>query len=327
MTKESNLISVIVPIYKVENYLKRCIDSILHQTYRNLEIILVDDGSPDNCGETCDKYKKLDNRIKVIHKINGGLSDARNVGLKVATGDYISFIDSDDWIDLNYFKILFEIATINQSDLVICNYEITSEYNLQKINHIWNSSKIINYSNLEALNQYYGRKATVFITAWGKLYKAKLLKNIEFPIGRIHEDEFIIYQLLYRSQKVTYIDIPIYYYFQREDSITGKKTHNEKGYVDYFQALDERILFYESHSLFDFAMKTKNSYCNILERALISKKSNYSNDFLLFCSNKQVELSKEICKSKNTNIKSKLREFIFKYNKPLYRVLVKYRDN
>lgn len=211
------LVSVIVPIYKVEPYLRRCIDSIVNQTYTNLEIILVDDGSPDGCPAICDEYAAKDSRIVVIHKENGGLSDARNAGLDICKGEYITFVDSDDWIADCFIEVLFKSIQDTNAEISICNYIRTSiSYSATiKINKI---HKIV-LSSTEAVQKLWSEEETTFVTAWGKIYKSILWKDVRFPKGLIHEDEYTTYKLLYQAKKTVFIDIPLYCYYQRSDSI------------------------------------------------------------------------------------------------------------
>ena len=233
------LISVIVPIYNVEKYLNKCIESIINQSYSNLEIILVDDGSKDSSGIMCDSYILKDKRIKVIHKENGGLSDARNVGLDKAKGEYIVFIDSDDWIDEKMIEILYNIVKKNNSDISICDYFLA--YN-EEIQTQKEDIEVINLSNIEALKKIYDKDLGVcMIVAWNKLYKRNLFKDdIRYPYGKIHEDEFTTYKLLYKAEKISYTNQKMYYYRQRENSITS--SFNKKR-LDCLEAFDERVKY------------------------------------------------------------------------------------
>ena len=204
-------ISVIVPIYKVEKYIHRCIDSIINQTYKNLEIILVDDGSPDSCPRICDEYAKKDKRIKVIHKENGGLSDARNKGVDIATGDYIAFVDSDDYIHPNMYEVLIYELEKNNSDIALCKYKIV--YEKSKITtEIDGKFEVYSLNNLQALDSMYGKDGVDFIVAWNKLYKKDLFNKIRYPVGKIHEDEYTTYKLLFASKNVIYIEYELYYF-------------------------------------------------------------------------------------------------------------------
>lgn len=215
--QERPLISVIVPIYKVEPYLRQCLDSIVSQTYTNLEIILVDDGSPDGCPAICDEYAAKDNRIVVIHKENGGLSDARNAGLEICKGEYISFVDSDDWVADNYIEIMLNAGNKEEADIIVSKYIATTSDFSYKIRYISDKSQTLN--SIEATKKLWSADETTFVTAWGKLYKTVLWKSIRFPKGFIHEDEYTTYKLLYSAKKTIFLDIPLYIYYQRCDSI------------------------------------------------------------------------------------------------------------
>lgn len=214
-----DLISVIVPVYKVENYLDRCVQSIVDQTYRNLEIILVDDGSPDNCGAMCDAWAEKDPRIKVIHKKNGGLSDARNAGLAVATGDYIGFVDSDDYIAPEMYRLLLERLLTDGSDISVCGIEMIFEDGTP--------SRPLTQSGCTTLNREEAMEAVIRET-WlkhpvvYKLYRADWIRDIPFPVGKYHEDVFWSWQAVSRSVKVSVFDTPCYFYVQRSGSIMGE---------------------------------------------------------------------------------------------------------
>ncbi|MFJ8064764.1 glycosyltransferase family 2 protein [Psychrobacillus sp. NPDC096426] len=248
----SEVITIIVPVYKVEDYLHRCVDSILNQTYKRLEIILVNDGSPDSCGKICDEYAMLDERVKVIHKKNGGLSDARNAGIDIAQGEYISFVDSDDWIDENYIEKLYQLLVNTNSDISVCNFIRTST---EKV-HVDNSKEeIYEYSNIEALEQLYEKFGVQMVTAWGKLYIRELFKDIRFPVGKIHEDEFTTYKLMYKAEKVVLTTAQLLFYWQREDSIMGVG-FNIKHRIDVIDAFKERAEFFEKIGLLNLSNKT-----------------------------------------------------------------------
>ncbi|HEY8889937.1 MAG TPA: glycosyltransferase [Clostridium sp.] len=226
------LISIIVPIYKVENYIRNCVDSILNQTYKNLEVILVDDGSPDNCGSICEEYSLKDNRIKTIHKKNGGLSSARNAGLDIARGEYIGFIDSDDWIESDMYDSLYNALIEYNADISVCGRYIVKE---NRITTISDSEKAQIFTRREALaelvlDEYSGMKNF----AWDKLYKKELFENIRYPEGKYFEDIFTTYKLFSKSTKIVDIKSPKYYYLMREDSICG--TNDASKRYDYYKA-------------------------------------------------------------------------------------------
>lgn len=212
------LISVIVPIYNVEKYLDRCVGSIINQTYKNLEIILVDDGSPDNCPKMCDDYAKKDSRIKVVHKENGGLSDARNAGMKFATGEYVSFIDSDDYISLDFYKTLLQAIIDNDSDIVECS--VVKFYENEKFDEYSDDLKVTNYDTLDGLEGLINENPFKQ-HVWNKLYKTNIALDIPYAVGKLNEDEFWTYQIFGKAKKVTRINKTMYYYFQRGSSIMG----------------------------------------------------------------------------------------------------------
>ena len=212
------LISVIVPIYNVEKYLARCVDSIVNQTYKNLEIILVDDGSPDRCPQMCDDYAEKDSRIKVVHKKNGGLSDARNAGMAVATGEYISFIDSDDYVSDDFFECLLDVMNKENSDIAECS--VVKFYEDNRFDEFSDDLSVKTYDTQDAMsaliaeNQFHQH-------VWNKLYKTELVKDIPYAVGKLNEDEFWTYRVFGRANKVARINKTMYYYFQRISSIMG----------------------------------------------------------------------------------------------------------
>lgn len=278
-------VSVIVPIYMVEPYLKRAVDSIRNQTYQNLEIILVDDGSKDQCGRICDDYAKADNRIVVIHKENGGLSDARNAGLDIARGEYIMFVDSDDYIAPDCVETLLGCLKEHDADVSMCSYAVTDstefdesifaagrnnekekkqskEWKIKTDNHksdgheydgsveICDRRKLL--SNLYDANH---RDATYFIVSWNKIYKASLWDGIRFPKGKIHEDEATTYKIYDRAKKGIYLHKPLYGYFTAPYSITRARFNIKR--LQWMDALDDRIAYFEN-KLTESQNKTRN---------------------------------------------------------------------
>lgn len=209
------LVSIIVPIYKVEEYLDKCVESLVNQTYTDLEIILVDDGSPDNSPKICDAWVEKDERIKVIHKQNGGISDARNEGMKAATGKYIAFVDSDDWVENNYIEYLYRALKESNSDISVCGVKMKWENGDEK-----RFTKKGNYvlDNAEAFKNIITEK-NINQVVWNKLYKYELIKDIKFEVGKIHEDVFWSYQAVAKASKVAIIEDQLYIYRQRQQSI------------------------------------------------------------------------------------------------------------
>lgn len=233
------LISIIIPIYKVETYLRQCLDSIVNQTYTHLEIILVDDGSPDNCPQICDEYAAKDKRIVVIHKENGGLSDARNTGLDICKGEYISFVDSDDWVETNYIEKLLLTLTNMQADMAISNHrqELTNGTFVYR-----SSQKEECLDKLEALNILVTKPPIQFVLAWGKLYKKELFFNLRFPKGKINEDQWTSYILFFLSKKIACTNAVLYHYIKRDDSIMGKNPN-----CDYTSIEEEQAAFFKKN--------------------------------------------------------------------------------
>lgn len=208
------MISVIVPIYGVEAYLDKCVQSVASQTYTDLEIILVDDGSPDGCPAMCDAWAKKDRRITVVHKPNGGLSDARNSGLNVAKGDYISFVDSDDWIAPTMLESM--LSALVQADADICSCGIINAYE-DGSTQSWNLPSL--NGNPEIFLRALYSNTAVPVAIWNKLYKRELWTELRFPNGKICEDAFTTYKLIDSSKKLVQIPDELYYYRIRSGSI------------------------------------------------------------------------------------------------------------
>ena len=231
------LISVIVPIYKVEAYLERCIGSIVNQTYKNLEIILVDDGSPDSCPDICDAWKEKDDRIKVIHKKNGGLSDARNAGMQIMAGTYISYIDSDDWVANDMYEKMMYAIKKNDADICECQFEKTA--GIVKSNKEQQTDKVTILKKEEALKAVVEEKINPVV--WNKIYKREIVDQLYFEKGKYNEDEFWTYQAVERAEKIVQIEDVGYYYFFREDSIINE-TYLEK-YPEIYGVAKRQLVF------------------------------------------------------------------------------------
>ena len=232
----SELISVIVPIYNVEKYLKKAVDCIVRQTYDNIEIILVDDGSTDNCGLICDEYYKKDNRIKVIHKENGGASEARNAGIEIAKGEYFAFIDPDDWIENNMIEVLYNNIKKYDADISICEY--IKETIKGKVLKKKSGNKEIQIFNKKSSLCELIMQKNITNHIWNKLYKKKLFNEIRFPKGKLLEDISITYKLFEKSDKIVYQNISLYHYINRNSSILNRMT--EKGINDLEEAVFSR---------------------------------------------------------------------------------------
>lgn len=214
------LITVIVPVYKVEKYLKECVDSILKQSYSELEIILVDDGSPDGCGKICDNYAKTDERIRVIHQQNKGLSSARNAGIDIATGQYITFVDSDDWISEDMIEILYQSMKKQKAQMAGCFLESFYD-NKRKLSNRYHDQIYI-FSRAKALDSFLFNGYLTPCTC-GKLYMIDLWKNIRFPEKMFFEDQYTTYKLIDQCDKICFTENPLYHYRKREGSIGHSK--------------------------------------------------------------------------------------------------------
>ncbi|MFA7205411.1 MAG: glycosyltransferase [Saccharofermentanales bacterium] len=217
-------ISIVVPVYNVEKYVRRCIDSILAQTLTDFELILVDDGSPDNCGEICDEYKIKDERVVVIHKSNGGLADARNTGIEIAKGDFVGFVDSDDYIDPDMYEKLLKACLEHDSKIAMCGRYNVFEEELQPVfsfqgEEVWDSEKaignLLTWDNIDS-------------SACDKLFAGDLFKTTRFPVGKTNEDIYIISGIIHDAGKIVHIGESKYYYLQRPDSITSGKFSDKK---------------------------------------------------------------------------------------------------
>lgn len=214
------MISVVIPVYKVEAYLKKCVDSVIAQSYENIEIILVDDCSPDNCPAMCDEYEKADKRIRVIHHSeNGGLSCARNSGIEAARGEYIAFVDSDDYINKFMLETLYREISENDCGIAVCGLKYVFENDSIDTSKAEPSGERLILSGTEAVKKLFSDKHSEYVVSCNKLYKRKLFDSIKFPCGKIHEDTFTTYKLFFESERVVYNDVKLYYYLQRRSSI------------------------------------------------------------------------------------------------------------
>ena len=258
----SPTISVIVPVYKVESYLRRCVDSILGQTFQDFELILVDDGSPDKCGEICDEYASVDVRVHVIHQANGGLSAARNAGLDWmfanSSSKYVTFIDSDDWVAANFLEMLYEGCRFSEIACVepmeVSNSEMATD---GSVDVVWDLLP----------PSIYWENRVLPMTAWGKLFKRDLWKDARFPFGRIHEDEYAIPDVLFACRQIASTTVKSYFYFRREDSIIGRN-YSAK-HLDAIDALIAQVCLFEHKGLQALSRKIKISLCEHYAKAIL----------------------------------------------------------
>ena len=267
------LVSIIIPVYNVEKYLEKCIASVVNQTYTNLEIILIDDGSPDNCPTICDAWKERDSRIKVIHQENGGLSHARNEGLKLATGEFIGFVDSDDWIEPEMYEILLSSVEETGVDIAVCNYQSEHENSQTVIQKPESLDKKI-YTAIEALELILSWKSFIRTIVWNKLFRSHLLSKILFPEGKLYEDIVWTPKIIGRSKKIVTIDLALYHYLFREESLSHN-VHNLYSLKDMFELRNLRVEYIHEHypSLENLAI-TEYQYLCCQKYIQISLKNN-----------------------------------------------------
>lgn len=267
-TMEYKLISVIVPIYKVEQYLDRCIESLVNQTYKNLEIVLVDDGSPDHCPKMCDEWAEKDSRIKVIHKANGGLSDARNAGMKIAAGEYISFVDSDDWTHKDFYKVLMQVMSEQDADIVSCG--------IKRVYSEQDDCNIAEYS-IEVFDRTQAMEAVleekIPVPVWCKLYKSEVIKNELFDVGKYHEDVFWTYRAYGHASSSAIINADMYYYFQRATGIMGERFSEKR--LDALEAMELLCRYIEKNfpELSELALNKYMGLCMYLYQTVIREKN------------------------------------------------------
>lgn len=245
----SDLVSVIIPIYGVEPYLERCVRSVVDQTYRDLEIILVDDGGKDRCPAMCDAWAERDSRVRVIHKTNGGLSSARNAGLDVAAGEFIAFVDGDDYVEPDYIAVMADAVRDTQADLAMCSvfHEDADGRAIAQTAPVWRKEYAPvtdarrTYPGLDCLRQRGDENGMDDVVAWNKLYRRSLWKGIRYPLGKIHEDEFVTYRILGRVRIAVLLPERLYHYIERDASIM----HSEYSLrsLDLIEALIGKVSF------------------------------------------------------------------------------------
>lgn len=275
------LISVIIPVYKVEAYLTACVESVLAQTYQNIEIILVNDGSPDQCPQMCDEFAARDSRVRVIHKENGGLSSARNAGIDAAKGKYLAFLDSDDlWTPL-FLERLYRAIEELGADLAVCLFR---RFRGEPPTGLPESAQTITLTQREAFeclfgahnenmvvapNKLYNRKLfsplnESIVVAWNKLYPADTFRGVRYPVGKLHEDEAVIHEILGGTQRVAWVEEAHYLYREAPNSITNAKFTLKR--LDEMYAKERRISFFDARGMRDLADRTRLSYLSVLMR-------------------------------------------------------------
>ncbi len=235
-------ITVIIPVYNVEKYVNRCIESVVNQKYKNLEIILIDDGSPDGSSAICDEWTQKDTRIRTIHKKNEGISAARNSGIDIATGDYFCFIDSDDYVAEDFVESLYNSIISNDADVAVCDFlEVNDDTG--NISQKPEKERLVGNTctGKEYIDKYINNDDLFYGVVWNKIYKRNLFSDLKFIKGKNFEDAFIIPQIFAKCKKVNCISKPLYFYLRRDGSITG---HFSLKHLDFLEAQDFKINFF-----------------------------------------------------------------------------------
>lgn len=313
-------ISIIVPVYNVELYLRKCVKSILAQTFKDKEIILVDDGSTDGSADICDELSTRYSSVKVIHKKNGGLSSARNVGLDNAKGDFVAFVDSDDTISIRMYDELYEGMILNHADVGICGrYYVYEDGTKLKRYKESSSNKVL--TSEEAILEMNSFKS-FDMAAWDKLYNRKIFDGLRFPEGKLSEDFFIMYKIFDRASKIFYTPKPLYNYLQRENSISHGKNIN----YDFIEAAKEQMNYVESkypnlkgvvHTAYASAHMTVYDF-HLKAKVPIEQKIRKS-----FQKNVKKNL-KYINSNENIGFKKKVQAYLFVYNIYIYMLVFKF---
>lgn len=312
-----NKISIVVPVYNVENYIDRCIESIINQTYKNIEIILVDDGSKDNSGKICDKYANRDKRIKVVHKLNGGLSSARNAGLDVCSGEYVGFVDGDDWIEKNMYEILISMIKKGKSEIAICGHREVIQN--EKVRPAIQMKNIFLDKN-ELWEEVFG---DLNVASWNKLYKKEIIGNLRFPLNIIHGEDLIFnLQYLVKCKSGVLNKTKCYNYLKRRNSITSSKFSKNKIYEVMVKDKALEIVKRENES----QIKNAQKYCfrarmNIIRSITYEEVENEYGMYMTEYKN-YIKNNYKLVK-KNLKLKEIIEYYIFLYNYKLYKKILK----
>lgn len=324
MDKFKDLISVVVPVFNVEKFLNRCVNSILNQTYKNLQVILVDDGSTDSSGKICDTFKS-DRRVEVIHKNNGGLSSARNAALPYIKGKYVTFIDSDDWVDPDFIQILYSNAIKYNSEISVGGYYIALD-NGKATSYFGKDNSCEIMDSEEALGSFLLHDG-MGVTVWGKLYKTTLWNNVRCPEGKLHEDQYTTYKLLDLANTIVFDKRPLYYYYQRSNSI-GHSKFTRRSY-DLYNGI---------HEEYNFIVK---KYPNIKNKAKIERdiwevvfvnmmiRANRCNMNILYRVRKHIKDDTTIIlRSRNLSKIRKVELLLLSFNLKIYKLIyLKFKNN
>ena len=310
-------ISVIIPVYNVEKYIHKCVDSVIGQTMQDIEIILVDDGTKDCCGEICDEYAEKDSRIKVVHKENGGLSDARNAGMKYATGECVVFVDSDDYIKNDMLEYMYKNLLEYDADFSTCGvYDVYGDHIIEQ-----ESMPVKLVSGEEAFS-YILQGTHIKGAIWNKMFRRSLIEELEFPVGKTYEDVFYTCELMKKVKKVAVGTEPKYYYIHRENSITTRpyslRDHDIiEGYTKTFKIVMEHFPNLKQEAQFRFFW----SWFVVLDKMLTEKKYNEITQFKKIRSDLRKNVWK-IVRNPYFQKSRKIAAIVLKFNTKLYRLLM-----
>lgn len=306
-------ISVLVPAYNVQNDISFCIESILNQTFDNFELIIVNDGSSDDTFNICKKYAKKDKRVLLFSQENKGLAETRNVLINKASCDLIVFIDSDDYVDRRFLEILYKNLLKDNSDISICGRNIVKNKAIYYEKRNYSQGILDNTNSVLALNSC----RSFDMSAWGKLYKKNLFNGVKYPKGKLSEDLFVIYQVLYKAKKISYYDIPLYYYRQRENSISHSMSLN----FDHIEAADKQIEYFKNIN--NVLYKASIVYAAIARMHVFNKhlkyKLNLNNDNYFQLTKFYLSLFDIV--TSNIGLKLKIQLFAFRYFLPIYKFI------
>lgn len=317
---ENELISVVIPVFNVEKFLRKCIESVLSQTYTNIQILLINDGSTDSSGRICEEYEAKDTRVQCIHQKNAGLSEARNTGINLLKGKYVTFIDSDDYVSIYFIERLYKAIVEKEADISISNFIRVKE------NEILNDSKEVHielqvFDKMESLAALYSNDISYqFTTAWGKLYKSEIFDDIRYPKGRNYEDAAIAHLIYDNITTVVYADIKQYFYLTRENSITSSETYVKN---DKILAVEDRMNYFKLKGYGNLYLKAKEAYFITLMGIYVRLSSNENSVEEL--KKKYYSLVKENFNSNNDgeSVGFRLRSRIFLLSPKLYNQLLK----
>lgn len=324
------MISIIIPVYNAEKYIEKCLDSILQSKYDNYEIIIVNDGSTDKTEEIIKNYQILYKNIKLITKNNGGSASARNVGLDNAQGEYIAFVDADDYIDMNYLNIMYEIMKKNDVDIVECDFNVVKNNNIIKgpsyndLKNIDKNTKII--TNIEKLEKFCSRKDYLKTAVlWNKLYKKDLFTDIRFVENKGIDDEFIIHKIIYKAKLIATTNMKLYYYYLSDNSQMRNKSSLKK--IDNIEAIEDQMKFFEENGLSNLRKQLYYRYYRSIMYGYVYVKKYFPNEkeILLKLNNKRRKMYKLIL-SKYLSTKEKIYLICYRISPTIFNLICKVVD-